>query len=148
MSEGLLRYLNMPLTLRQVFEGKTWAQMWVVYSLIDPSYQNHESFGFFIDVGNGWTTILPCLLFNYAIINPGAVSPLLLGCVVIASYWQMIYGTIIYFFSYLFNKRYQGKKFWVYAFVLITNGVWIAFPSLAIYAAVCILRDGNMNVLS
>lgn len=41
--------------------------MWSTYSLYDPSYSNRESFGFFIDVGNGWTTLLPSALFMWGI---------------------------------------------------------------------------------
>jgi hypothetical protein len=33
------------------------------YSLYDPSYSNRESFGFFVDVGNGWTTLVPSFLY-------------------------------------------------------------------------------------
>mmetsp|Transcript_21516 Transcript_21516/g.27137 ORF Transcript_21516/g.27137 Transcript_21516/m.27137 type:complete len:227 (+) Transcript_21516:68-748(+) len=144
---GALSWINMPLTLGQVFNGKTWAEMWSTYSLLDPSYQNHESFGFFIDVGNGWTTIPPCLLLNYAMIRPDNVSPLLVGCVSVASYWQMLYGTVIYFLSYLFNRRYLGKTIGVYIVVFVSNVTWMVFPAIAIYAAVCILRDGDLSIL-
>lgn len=41
-----------PISVQEMFQGKTWALMWSTYSLFDPSYQNYESFGFFIDVGN------------------------------------------------------------------------------------------------
>ncbi len=141
--------LSMPLTLAEVFHGKTWALMWSTYSLFDPSYQNHESFGFFIDVGNGWSTIPPSLYLNYAICYPEKVSPLILGCVVIASYWQMLYGTVIYFLSFFFNKRYEGRSnvVSILIFVVIVNGIWFFFPSVAIYAAYCILRDGNLGIL-
>lgn len=147
--QGAFELLRMPLTAREMFHGKTWALMWSTYSLFDPSYQNNESFGFFIDVGNGWTTIPSCVYLNYAILYPERVNPLILGCVVIASYWQMLYGTIIYFLSFLFNKRYEGHAGWsIFVFVASTNGVWMIFPSMAIYAAYCILRDGNLSILS
>jgi hypothetical protein len=32
-------------------------------TVFDPSYANRESFGFFIDVGNGFSTIIPTVLF-------------------------------------------------------------------------------------
>ncbi len=144
---SLLSWANMPLTLGQVFDGKTWAQMWSTYSLLDPSYSNQESFGFFIDVGNGWTTMPPCILLNYAFVKPNNVTPLLVGCVVIASYWQMLYGTVIYYLSYLFNKRYEGQSIGFWIVVFLVNFVWMFFPSLAIYVAVCVLRDGNFDIV-
>ena len=147
--DGIFALFLKPLKFSDLFKGKTWALMWSNYALFDPSYQNQESFGFFIDVGNGWTTILPCVLLNAAMISPDShlVSPLFVGCVTIASYWQMLYGTLIYFLSFLFNKRYEGHNIVSLGlFVALTNGIWIGFPSLAIYAAVMILRDGNFNI--
>ena len=147
--DGVFQLFGMPITFKEIFRGKTWALMWSTYALFDPSYQNYESFGFFIDVGNGWTTILPCLYLNYAMIYPENVNHLLLGCVVIASYWQMLYGTIIYFLSFVFNKRYEGhNRVSIFLFVVFTNGVWVIFPSIAIYSAYCILRDGDLGIFS
>lgn len=121
--DACVAFLTMPLTLSEVFQGRTWAQMWSTYALYDPSYQNHESFGFFIDVGNGYSTIPPSCLLNVAICRPNAVSNLLVGTIGIASYWQILYGTIIYFFSFLFNRRYQGKGVVeISLFVGLSNG--------------------------
>ena len=55
------------LTLAESLSLKFWSRIWSTYSLYDPSYSNRESFGFFIDVGNGWTTIIPTVLFLYSI---------------------------------------------------------------------------------
>ena len=60
--------------------------MWSTYALFDPSYQNRESFGFFIDVGNDWSTLAPCVMLNVGMVRPGWVDPLWVGCVTIAAY--------------------------------------------------------------
>eukprot|EP00568_Trieres_chinensis_P001656 CAMPEP_0183301352 /NCGR_PEP_ID=MMETSP0160_2-20130417/7500_1 /TAXON_ID=2839 ORGANISM="Odontella Sinensis, Strain Grunow 1884" /NCGR_SAMPLE_ID=MMETSP0160_2 /ASSEMBLY_ACC=CAM_ASM_000250 /LENGTH=165 /DNA_ID=CAMNT_0025463953 /DNA_START=141 /DNA_END=635 /DNA_ORIENTATION=- len=86
-AKACVAYLTMPLTVAQVFDPKTWSKMWSTYALYDPSYQNHESFGFFIDFGNGMSTVLPCVLINAAMVLPDMVSPLLVGCVGLAVYW-------------------------------------------------------------
>lgn len=140
--------LAMPLTVKEVFDGRTWALMWSAYAMFDPSYQNYESFGFWIDVGNGLSTIPSCLFLNYAMIYPDKVSPVVLGCVVVASYWQILYGTVVYFMSFFYNKRYEGRSNAksIIAFVIIVNGVWFMFPSMAIYAAYSILRDGDLSI--
>ena len=56
--------------------------MWSTYSLYDPSYSNRESFGFFIDVGNGWSTLLPSAVFlwglTYQLLEPRLLG--LMGC--------------------------------------------------------------------
>lgn len=144
-----IEYLTMPLTVAQLIERRTWSKMWSTYALYDPSYQNHESFGFFIDFGNGMSTIPPCILINAAMILPDKFSPLLIGCVGIAVYWQIMYGAIIYLLSFMFNRRWEGKPvLGVAAFVGISNSLWIVFPTIGIYASVCILRDGDFTIFS
>lgn len=160
--DACVAFLTMPLTFRELFDGKIWSKMWSTYSLYDPSYQNPESFGFFIDVGNGWTTILPISLINVAIVRPEILARLLslssftnntqphivVGCLGIASYWQMMYGTFIYFLSYFFNNRHRGKSFWeVAGFVGVSNAVWVIFPAIGLFLCYHILSDGNMSVL-
>ena len=140
--EACVAFLTMPLSVSQCFQGKTWSKMWSTYSLYDPSYQNHESFGFFIDVGNGYSTIIPSIFINVAMIYPQSVSHLWVGCVGLASYWQILYGAIIYLVSFWFNERYKGKNF---GFVGISNALWLYFPVIGIYCCVCILRDGSMS---
>ena len=140
-------YLTNPLTPRQVFNSHTWSTMWSTYALYDPSYQNNESFGFFIDFGNGISTIPPSIFVNVAICYPDKVSSVWVGCIGLCFYWQVMYGAIVYVFTFLFNKRYVGKRLLgVGLFVGLSNGIWIVFPSLGMYACVCMLRDGNMNV--
>ncbi|VEU33728.1 unnamed protein product [Pseudo-nitzschia multistriata] len=144
-------YLNMPLSLRDLYDGgQKWSQMWSTYSLWDPSYSNPESFGFFIDVGNGWSTIVPCWTWNFAILfphyfarsNTDGTAVVLLGFIGACSYWQVLYGTIIYFLSFLWNKRYQYKPLVeVLGFVGFANGIWFFFPIACLWASYKLLLD-------
>jgi hypothetical protein len=141
--------LTMPMPMPQLFSGRQWSKMWSTYALYDPSYQNHESFGFFIDIGNGFSTIPPSILMNVALIRPSMCNHLLVGCVCLASYWQIIYGTIIYVASFVFNKRYEGKSLLeVCLFVGISNSLWFFFPLIGVYYCVVMLRDGNLDAFS
>ena len=153
--DACVAFLTMRLTIWDMFDGRVWSKMWSTYALYDPSYQNNESFGFFIDVGNGWTTILPTVFVNIAIVNPVILESLftdphiVVGCLGIASYWQMMYGTYIYFLSYFFNKRHEGKSFWeVAGFVGISNAIWVIFPGIGLSMSYTILSNGNLNTLS
>ena len=92
---------------------------------------------------------------NYAIIyGPSgsagdAITPLLVGCISIASLWQITYGTIIYFLSFVWNKRYRGFRAGeIWTFVGVSNSIWIVFPAVGIWACVQILRDGNFDVFA
>ena len=37
--------------------------MWATYAMYDPSYINDQSYGFFVDVSNGWATVVPSLVW-------------------------------------------------------------------------------------
>ena len=147
-------YITTPLTINDIFRTPWVCRMWSTYSLYDPSYSNRESFGFFIDFGNGLSTILPSLLMNGAILWPQYIMSshsssayLYVGCIGLAMYWQVLYGTLIYLLSYMYNKRYVGKSILeVCLFVGLTNGMWIIFPMLGMYACVCVLRDGGLDI--
>lgn len=152
--EAAFEYLFLPMNVSTLFSAKTWSKMWSTYALWDPSYQNQESFGFFIDVGNGWSTIPPCVLWNIAIVCPallessfGSNAYLWVGVLGCCSYWQILYGTIIYFLSFIFNKRYETRPIVeVCGFVGIANGIWFIFPIIALYASVVILKHQDFSI--
>jgi hypothetical protein len=166
--DAAFAYFFTPLSLRELsfLDSKKWATMWSTYSLWDPSYQNDESFGFFIDVGNGYSTILPCLLWNVAICFPRlfdddvagpsddgspwtssmVMSPTLLGFVGAATYWQVLYGTLVYMLSFVWNRRHENRpKMEVVGFVGFANGIWIVFPMLALIASYRILLTNDVR---
>jgi hypothetical protein len=67
--DAVIQFFVAELDVKSTFSLKFWTKTWSTYSLYDPSYSNRESFGFFVDVGNGWTTLLPSLLFLIGKIN-------------------------------------------------------------------------------
>jgi hypothetical protein len=154
----VIEFFTLPMTLAQILDGKTFVvHMWSTYALYDPAYQNNESFGFFIDVGNGYTTIAPCILVNLALTVPSYLSAKLgeetahlwVACVGIASYWQIAYGTIIYFSQFLYHERYQGHgAIEVLLFVIVMNAIWIIFPFWGIYVCWEILKEGSLDCLT
>jgi hypothetical protein len=86
-------------------------QVWACYSVFDQSYANRQSFGFFIDVGNGYSTIIPTLLFLLGMTCHGEGGYQLpftaqqVGIVGLLSFYQEFYGTVVYFLSFFMNKR-------------------------------------------
>jgi hypothetical protein len=139
-----------PLTAGEAFSLQAWHLVWATYALYDPSYANCESFGFFIDVGNGYTTLLPTLLFAYGSVCgvPSSLGLVAWACVCLCSYYQMLYGTVIYFLSYLYNKRYRGfGKAEVAGFVGVSNVLWAVFPVLGMCVCVRALERGHLEGL-
>ena len=143
--DGVMAFLLKPLSIEDLFSAKVWSLMWSAYSLYDPSYQNHESFGFFIDFGNGLSTLFPTMLISYALVYPEQMPQFFVGCLGLAMYWQKAYGTIIYLLSFVYNKRYEGKPLpVVLSFVGTVNGIWIFFPLIGIKECVTMIRDSKL----
>lgn len=132
--------------LSRFLSPSVWADLWASYSVFDPSYADRKSFGFFIDIGNGFSTPLPCLLFLYGMTYE-PFSARALGIIGLLVFYQMWYGTIVYLTSYVMNKRYVGHSFWnVTLFVGLSNGLWLTFPLWGIAAAVSMIVSNTYAV--
>ena len=139
------------LSLAETFSLRYWSIIWSTYALFDPSYSNRESFGFFVDVGNGWTTILPTLFFLYSITfhDTSCIDPRNLGIIAVIKFYQEFYGTCVYFLSFFMNKRHKGKSFFeVFLFVGVTNGIWFVFPLLGMFVAVQMIHSNSFGVFT
>lgn len=133
--------------LRRVLSLKYWAIMWSTYATLDPSYVDTCSFGFCIDSGNGLSSLLPSLLFGAGMSAQLAGSARWLGMLGLASFWQMLYGTVLYFFQYVYNGRYVGTPTeLVYGVVVVANMIWIGFPALGMWACHRLVLDGDFSV--
>jgi len=148
------QFFTLPVHAGNVFSSQLWAEVWAYYSVFDASYANRQSFGYFVDVGNGFTTLIPTVLFCVAMTAHGdasqsptafgsaaASSSSLLGAafgwhlsfmsartmgmVGLASFWQELYGTLVYFFSFIQNKRFRRGLFEYHA-AAITLALFLA----------------------
>lgn len=127
----LFKHMNLcdALTLRG------WSEIWVVYSLMDTSYANSDSFGWTIDVGNGMSSLLPSVLWCVCATNHALLPPKVLGIIGLMSFWQMLYGTILYFFQYCYHRRWErhgNTAAQIFVLVGLSNVTWILFPAFGI----------------
>jgi hypothetical protein len=128
-----------PMPPSKLLSATAWSELWATYAVFDESYADRRSFGFFIDVGNGLSTFVPSLLFLY-----GMTFELLparaLGLLGALLFYQTWYGTLVYFGSYLFNRRYVGHTpSNVALFVGLSNGLWFTLPVWGFYASVVLI---------
>lgn len=98
-----------PVGGRELFSALFWSRVWSTYSLYDPSYSNRESFGFFVDVGNGWTTVAPTLLWLWCItVQPATfISPRVLGMTLMLT--CLFNRRFIYFVTLMNRDDWTGK---------------------------------------
>jgi hypothetical protein len=132
---------------RELGSARLWSRVWSEYAVYDPSYADRRSFGFAIDVGNGFSTWLPSLVFLLGM-TFAFLPPAVLGIVGLLVFYQKFYGTLLYFFTYLFNRRYEGQRLAnVLAFVGGINGIWLVFPAVGLYVCVRLILENRFDVL-
>lgn len=140
---GLFRHV----ALRDAITLRFWATaIWSTYSLLDPSYSDCTSYGFWIDTGNGVSMPIPTLLLSVGM-TWDVVPPRVLGAIALVANWQMLYGTVLYFSSYVHNRRYVGCSTFSVTVVVIANGIWIAFPALAMRVGWSLVESGTVNIV-
>lgn len=145
--KAVVDFMFAPMNFADMVSLKFWTKVWSTYSLYDPSYANRESFGFFVDVGNGWTTLVPSILFIMSM-TFDLLLPRTLGIMGVIMFYQEFYGTVIYFLSFIFNKRYVGKSLTeVFAFVGISNGLWFFFPLLGLYISINFILSDSLSIV-
>jgi hypothetical protein len=60
---------------------------------------------------------------------------------------SLSYGTILYFLSFFFNGRQRGIPITeVVGWVGGSNGVWIIFPMIGMYASYQLIKTGTFDV--
>ena len=72
-----------------------WARLWYEYAYYDPAYADRRSFGFSVDVGNGWSTLVPSLVFLVGM-TAGFSSAVVLGLIGVLLFYQKFYNTVLY----------------------------------------------------
>ncbi len=136
--------------LKQALSLKFWANIWAVYSLVDESYSDQKSYGFFIDIGNGFSTLAPTILFAVGMtLQDHLMSPKWLGILGLASFWQEFYGTVMYFTSYLVNKRWRkhgSTAFQIFILVILPNVTWMVFPGLGMWASIELILNDSYDI--
>jgi hypothetical protein len=143
--EGAISWFATPLTRHNVLH-KAWADMWTTYTLFDPCYASDETYGYWVDSGNGFFTLLPSLALLYNLTYPldAFISPFYMALLSIIVFWTELYGTIIYFWSFLNRGLHrQNGVLNTIVFVGCTNGIWFVVPAIAIYLMLDVLKTNS-----
>jgi hypothetical protein len=135
-------------SLPELFSTRLWARIWSEYAIYDPSYADRRSYGFAIDVGNGWSTLLPGL-FLLVGMTVEIVPAVVLGLIGVLVFYQKLYGTCLYFFTYVFNRRWEGGPPLRQAMAMVggTNGIWIVFPAIGLYVCVRLVLENRYDLI-
>jgi hypothetical protein len=135
-----------PIPIGRLLAFEEWTWVWSTYSLFDPGYSDRRSFGYNIDVGNGFTTLIPATLFAFGMTFE-LVPARVLGILGVIMFWQMFYGTAVYFFQFFNNGRHKGHRVRdLLLFVGVSNLMWAIFPLWGLWTSTQLIFDGSYAV--
>ena len=142
-----LEFFATRIPLTQVLSPTIWADVWAAYCQYDASYADRRTYGFNVDIANGFVTPVPTLIL-YAAFTVEFLSPLIAGIVGVMLFWQWAYVTSLYWVSFFVAKRQalisRGE---IYIFILAINSFWVLCALLGLYVSIRLLLDGNYSVL-
>lgn len=140
-------FLFLGVRVRDVLSLKYWSVMWSTYASLDASYVDTATFGYCVDTCNGMSTLLPTVVFALGMTSHTLLSARVLGMLGLISFYQELYGTVVYFFQFFFNRRHAKlSRALVLGIVVPANAIWIGFPALGMWACSRLIRDGTFAV--
>ena len=116
---------------------------------MDESYSDSKSFGFNIDIGNGFSMLLPTIVFTVGMTRHDLLGPKELGLVGMVSFYQEFYGTVVYFTQYVVNRRWRNhgnSLAQIIAMVGMSNVIWIVFPCIGMFCSYRLIMEESFNV--
>ena len=142
-----VEFLASSVPLRRILSPTVWADVWATYAQYDGSYADRRTYGFNVDIGNGFFTPAASLLLLGAMTFE-FLPAVLAGILGVALFWQWFYVSSLYVVAFFVARRQRtisSAKVWIY--VIGPNSVWVLFPLLGLYVAVRLILDGNYAVL-
>jgi len=142
-----VEFLTTRVPLRRMLSPTVWADVWATYSMFDSAYADRNTYGFNIDIANGFTTPVTTV-FLYAAYTAGEVPAIATGIIGAMLFWQWTYASSLYLVSFFVGGK-QGRvttrEFYVYIFG--PNAIWIMIPIVGLYISIRLILDGDYSAL-
>ena len=142
-----VEFLRAPVPLARILSPTVWADVWAAYSQYDSSYADRRTFGFNVDIVNGFLTPVPSLIVFAATTFP-FLPALWTGIVGVLLFWQVMYGASVYLISFFVaGRQARISRRELYAFIVAPNSPWMAGGLLGVYVSIRLIVDGDYGVL-
>lgn len=140
-------FLASRVPLTRLLSPTVWADAWATYAQYDSSYADRRTFGFNVDIGNGFVTPLPTLVL-YAAYTLDFLPAIYAGIVGAMVFWQWIYATSLYCVSFFVaGRQTRISRLETFTFIIVINSFWVLCALLGLYVSVRLIMDGNYGVL-
>jgi hypothetical protein len=144
--DRLMEFVTAPIRWSDVPRPRRWAEGWATYALFDDAYANQKAFGFWVDTGNGFSTLVPSVVFICGL-TYDFLPAQWLGIVGVALFWQKFYGTVIYFWAYVYNSQYAGHARRDVVFVVGLNALWFLGPAWGLVVSISMITSGGFQLV-
>ena len=143
----VVEFLATEVPLTKILSPTVWADVWAFYSLYDGSYTDRRTYGFNIDIANGFFTPVPTLAL-YAAFTVAFLPALFAGILGVMLFWQWAYATSVYIMSFFVAGRHKLiSRADVSIYIWGANASWVLFPLLGLYVSIRLIVDGDYSVL-
>ena len=142
-----VEFLTTSVPLNRVLSPTVWADVWATYSMFDSAYADRNTYGFNIDIANGFATPATTLVL-YVTYTGGLLPAVAAGILGAMLFWQWVYASSLYVVSFFVGRkqtRITTREFYVYIFSL--NAIWVLTPMLGLYVSVRLILDGDYSAL-
>lgn len=141
------QFLLTKVPLTKTLSPTVWADIWATYAQFDSSYADRRTYGFNVDIANGFATPVPTLIL-YAAYTFDMLPALVAGVIGVMLFWQLTYMTSVYLVSFFVaNRQARISRGELYIYILAMNAPWILCPLLGLYVSVRLILDGDYSVL-
>ena len=142
-----VEFLTGRVPLRRILSPTTWADVWATYSQFDSSYADRRTYGYNVDIANGFVTPVPTLIL-FAAFTVDFLPALVAGIIGAMMFWQLTYATSVYWVSFFVAKRQRliGRKD-MYIYIWALNCPWVLFALLGLYVSIRLIVNGDYSVL-
>jgi hypothetical protein len=144
--DRLVEFVTAPIRWSDAPRPRRWAEGWATYALFDDAYANEKAFGFWVDTGNGFSTLIPSVVFLCGM-TYDILPAQWLGIIGVALFWQKFYGTAIYFWAYLHNKQYAGHAKRDVLFVVLLNALWFLGPAWGLVVSISMITSDGFGLV-
>lgn len=142
-----VEFLRTRVPLVRMLSPALWADVWATYSQFDDSYADRRTFGFNVDIVNGFLTPVPTLIVYAAYTFP-VLPSVPTGIVGAILFWQVMYGASVYLISFFVaGRQARISRRDLYAWIVAPNSPWMAGGLLGVYVSIRLITDGDYSVL-
>ena len=142
-----VEFLTTRVPLKRILTPTVWSDVWATYSQIDASFSDRRTWGFNVDVANGFFTPLPTLVL-YAALTVNFMPAILTGMLGLVLSWQWAYATSVYWVSFFMAGRQRFlTRAELFGYVGALNAPWVLFGLLGMYVSARLILDGDYGVL-